>query len=824
MPRPRRVSRTRAPAKTKRVGASFARTARHQIDERTHVGATAERPGDRGAPVLIERRQGQASVRGRWLRLCLLPLAAIALVSTDASAASPAVVVAAVDYPRATWVPAAPTNFTGANRAHDYPIDMIVIHDIEGSYSSAITAFQNPSRHGSAHYVISSHGAVTEMVSEKNIAWHAGNWDYNTRSIGIEHEGYASKNLYTIPEYRTSAELAGSICSRWGVPIDRAHIIGHYQVPDPNNPGLFGGTDHHTDPGPYWNWPYYISLAQYYANLLPSPPHMALTAIAYSGDGTASVRWQPARSCHKPIDSYVVVAQPGGMQVTVPGTATSAAFAGLTNGVNYSFTVTANNSDGQDSIPSNGVTPGSACSAAVLSASPASPQPGGGAVLLTAASSVCSNPQYQFSVQDSKGNWVIQQPFGRDSWTWDTYTFGAGAHSVRVWANHATADPSQAEASTALQYTLNPFSMTDWHAVYDLSKAPTSWVSGRSQTFPVTVTNSGAVTWPSAGYGRVDLILHFAKVGGGSATRSQWLTISGFSMPSNLAPGASVTLSATIAAPSMTGSLVLEAEMIKEHQFWLPQWQPVAVNVAAPDKTAGYDMGKVPAAWLSGQTQTFPVTVTNTSTYTWLSTGYYRTDLDLHFMPVAGGAVKRSTWLTNQAFSLPANVAPGGKATVNVTVTAPLQAGSMVLEALMIKEHAFWFQEWAPLNVTVAAAVWSASYSLSGAPATWTKSQTLGVTVTVTNTGNVTWPSTGYYRVDLDVHFTTQPGGSANRSAWLTNQAYSMAADLVPGKSVTLTVSVTAPAGGGSVFLEAEMIKEHQFWFSQSASVPVTVS
>jgi hypothetical protein len=51
-----------------------------------------------------------------------------------------------------------------------------------------------------------------------------------------------------------------------------------------------------------------------------------------------------------------------------------------------------------------------------------------------------------------------------------------------------------------------------------------------------------------------------------------------------------------------------------------------------------------------------------------------------------------------------------------------------------------------------------------------------------------------------------------------------MPAALAPGGSVTLTVSVTAPASAGSMYLEALMIKEHQFWFAQSASVPVTVS
>src|SRR5712691_8080676 len=68
--------------------------------------------------------------------------------------AAPALVaITAVDYPLARYVPAAATNYSVASRPRDYPVDMIVIHDIEGSTASAITAFQDPARHGSAHYV-----------------------------------------------------------------------------------------------------------------------------------------------------------------------------------------------------------------------------------------------------------------------------------------------------------------------------------------------------------------------------------------------------------------------------------------------------------------------------------------------------------------------------------------------------------------------------------------------------------------------------------------------------------------------------------------------
>ncbi|HEY2599357.1 MAG TPA: N-acetylmuramoyl-L-alanine amidase [Candidatus Dormibacteraeota bacterium] len=635
--------------------------------------------------------------------MSLLSLLSVAVTSIDTSAALPAALApATADYRGAFWVSAAATNYTVANRPHDYPIDMIVIHDIEGSYASAIKIFQDPQRHGSAHYVVSYKGQITQMVAEKDVAWHAGNWDYNTRAIGIEHEGFAAANRYTSPEYYASARLVASICSRWGVPLDRQHVIGHSQVPDPNNPKLFGGADHHTDPGPYWSWTGYLNLARAYAKALPSPPHMMFEASAFSGDGTATVRWRPARTCRTPIESYTVVLQPGNVQVTVPGTTTSATFTGLTNDASYSFTVTAHNQYGDDTTGSNVVTPGTACTSANLAAGLASPQTAGVAIWMTATSTGCANPKYQFAVQDANGNWVIQQKFGGSSWSWDTYHFASGSHKIRVWANHATADPSQPEAFAEMTYDVTPFSMAHWQARYDTSKVPTTWVAGRSQTFPVTVTNIGDVTWPATGHGTVDLDLHFATSAGGSAKQSTWLNSKAFAMPADLGPGASVTMNVTFAAPARTGALVLEVEMVKEQDFWYQQWQPVSVNVAALDKAASYDMSKAPVSWLVGQSQTFQVTVTNTSNQTWLSTGTYRTDLDLHFATSAGGSAKQSTWLNSKVFALPGNLPPGGTATLNVTVTAPSKAGSFVLEAEMVKEHQYWFQNWQAVKVTVS--------------------------------------------------------------------------------------------------------------------------
>ncbi|GDX83809.1 hypothetical protein LBMAG42_56200 [Deltaproteobacteria bacterium] len=172
----------------------------------------------------------------------------------------PAPPPAAVDYSGASSVSACTDNYSDYSRSSG-DIDMVVIHTVQGSYSGCASWFQNCSAQASAHYVVrSSDGAVTQMVREADVAWHAGNWDYNTRSVGIEHEGYIDDcGYYTEALYRGSAALTLDIASRQGVPLDRSHIIGHNEVPDPDGSG-YGGSGHHTDPGSCWDWDYYMSI------------------------------------------------------------------------------------------------------------------------------------------------------------------------------------------------------------------------------------------------------------------------------------------------------------------------------------------------------------------------------------------------------------------------------------------------------------------------------------------------------------------------------------------------------------------------------------
>ena len=96
--------------------------------------------------------------------------------------------------------------------------------------------------------------------------------------------------------------------------------------------------------------------------VLPGAPS-AVSAVASSGanaTGQATVSWTPpGNTGGVAIDSYTVTASPGGQTCQAAGNATSCVVTGLTNGVAYTFAVTATNSvgTGPASAASTAVTP-----------------------------------------------------------------------------------------------------------------------------------------------------------------------------------------------------------------------------------------------------------------------------------------------------------------------------------------------------------------------------------------------------------------------------------------------------------------------------------
>ncbi|WP_328854188.1 N-acetylmuramoyl-L-alanine amidase [Microbispora hainanensis] len=137
-------------------------------------------------------------------------------------------------------------------------IDYIVIHDTEGYFDPSVRLAQDPTYLAWNYTIRSSDGHIAQHLDAKDVGWHAGNWYVNMHSIGIEHEGFAGTAAwFTESMYQTSAALVKHLAQKYGVPLDRAHVIGHDQVPGT----VLGATKSmHWDPGPYWDWDHYFDL------------------------------------------------------------------------------------------------------------------------------------------------------------------------------------------------------------------------------------------------------------------------------------------------------------------------------------------------------------------------------------------------------------------------------------------------------------------------------------------------------------------------------------------------------------------------------------
>ena len=181
------------------------------------------------------------------------------------------------EFPGAIWITTSCTDKCDVGRPLGRAsVDKIVIHDTEGGWNASVATLQNdPGK--SVHYLIDADGSrVGQFRPENDTTWHAGNYFYNETSIGIEHVGVAADPAgYSAALYAKSQDLVRSIRTRWDVPLDRTHIIGHYQIPDgtqiaqsspPCTDPLdkcetsanYGGAANHRDPGYHWQWCQYM--------------------------------------------------------------------------------------------------------------------------------------------------------------------------------------------------------------------------------------------------------------------------------------------------------------------------------------------------------------------------------------------------------------------------------------------------------------------------------------------------------------------------------------------------------------------------------------
>ena len=120
------------------------------------------------------------------------------------------------------------------------PIQYIVLHYTAGSKTAEGAAQANCIYFGrekvgaSAHYFVDDGYTVFNSVDEADTAWHAGNWNINTRSIGIE---VCTNGAYTEKEIETLTQLVQQLMAKHGIPASR--VIRHFDANGKHCPAFY---------------------------------------------------------------------------------------------------------------------------------------------------------------------------------------------------------------------------------------------------------------------------------------------------------------------------------------------------------------------------------------------------------------------------------------------------------------------------------------------------------------------------------------------------------------------------------------------------------
>jgi N-acetyl-anhydromuramyl-L-alanine amidase AmpD len=182
-------------------------------------------------------------------------------------------------------------NYSRASRGRG-DIDVIVIHDEEfpeGSDSAERVAafFHNQPKNrasgssvkrstvssgGSSAHVCADSDSTVRCVRDRDIAWHA---PPNSRSLGIEHDGFAKQTRaqwldrkHGRKTLRNSAKVTAKWSAQYGIPVRKLSVAqlragargfaGHVDVSQ-----AFGMSSHH-DPGPHFPWDWYLTRVRRY--------------------------------------------------------------------------------------------------------------------------------------------------------------------------------------------------------------------------------------------------------------------------------------------------------------------------------------------------------------------------------------------------------------------------------------------------------------------------------------------------------------------------------------------------------------------------------
>lgn len=114
-------------------------------------------------------------------------------------------------------------------------VDHIILHHFASKgFAGVLDMWARAKRAASCNYAVSNEGELVSVVPEELRSWSVANAAWDSRSITFEIEnertGDASGWPVSAAAHEKVAMAVADIARRYGIPIDREHIIGHREV------------------------------------------------------------------------------------------------------------------------------------------------------------------------------------------------------------------------------------------------------------------------------------------------------------------------------------------------------------------------------------------------------------------------------------------------------------------------------------------------------------------------------------------------------------------------------------------------------------------
>jgi len=201
---------------------------------------------------------------------------------------------------------------------------------------------------------------------------------------------------------------------------------------------------------------------------------------------------------------------------------------------------------------------------------------------------------------------------------------------------------------------------------------PTTVLAGQQVPVSITMKNVGTTTWDTG---------HFSITP--QPDNGTWTTVADHPpLPSNVLPGAQVTFSFSVPAPSTPGTYNVQWRMRKNWDYFGDRTDNVVVTVLAPSNQSAFVSQTVPARMTGGEPNTVTIKMKNIGNTTW--------DAGTGYKLGSQNPQDNTTWFTSRA-DLTSPVPPGGTAVFTFMVWAPGTAGSTNFQWRMLREGVEWF-------------------------------------------------------------------------------------------------------------------------------------